>query len=141
MSCGIGASRPKQLFRLIATWKGPLLPHGLFGPGGGDGLPSTPTILHHRQQTGGGAIASIFATGDSIEVAPGDFRAITNLRFLDSGLSHSGEWVAFTTGFRGGAGVFRVNLGPQPLTPIPLPATGWALLAGLAALAALRRRA
>ena len=52
MSCGIGASRPRQLFRLIATWKGPLLPHGLIGPGG-DGLPSTLTTLHHRQQTGG----------------------------------------------------------------------------------------
>ena len=58
MSCGIGASRPKQLFRLIVTWKGPLLPHGLIDPGGGTGsLPHPPCYLIDNRQGGfGGAL-------------------------------------------------------------------------------------
>ncbi|GGM16509.1 hypothetical protein GCM10011534_43020 [Pseudooceanicola nanhaiensis] len=39
VSCGIGANRPKQLFSLIVTWKGPLLPHGLTGLGEDGSLP------------------------------------------------------------------------------------------------------
>ncbi len=101
-------------------------------------ISTSPWGLYYKPA--GGTISSIFATGDSIEVAPGDVRTISQLRFLDSGLSHSGEWVAFTAELlkdgTGSAGVFRVNL-----QPIPLPAAGWALLGGLGALAALRRRA
>ena len=66
MSCGIGVSRPRQLFRFNAMRKGPLLPHGLTTLGGGR-APFRTSNLHHQKQTGGGD-AAIFADAEGVSV-------------------------------------------------------------------------
>ncbi|MEL6217937.1 MAG: VPLPA-CTERM sorting domain-containing protein [Pseudomonadota bacterium] len=77
------------------------------------------------------------------DLGGGDLRTINNLQITSDALNNDGE-VVFTAVFTDnsqGVFVLEAEVSEPGPTPVPLPASGWLLLAGLGALGALRRRA
>lgn len=92
----------------------------------------------------GGDLSTLLITGDDIEVAPGDVRRLSRLAISHEALAGApASRFAFVALFDDGSqGVLSAAYAfGAPATPIPLPAAGWMLLAGLGALLALKRRA
>lgn len=85
-----------------------------------------------------GGLSMLVREGDVLDVGGGDLRTINTLSFLN-GLSDTGD-VGFQATFTdGSSGVFVLEAAAS--APVPLPASGWLLLAGLGAFGVLRRKA
>lgn len=88
---------------------------------------------------GAGGLFTVLRRGAAFDVGGGELRTIANIDFWREGLSDT--TLAFRLDFAdGSSGIFTATIERSQPGVIPLPASAWLLLAGLAALGTLARR-